>query len=145
MKESLAKEWFRRVWNEEDASAIDELFAEDGEAYGIYGEVMKGPKNFRMFHSAFCQMLHDIRIEVVDEVENGDKLAIRCEGSATLAATGQSVPLTGTVIAEVRDRQLVRAWNNWDFVGLMEAAGVLPTRCFELLVSGKMTPHPQSQ
>ena len=30
MNESVLKTWFRRVWDEGDADAIDELFAADG-------------------------------------------------------------------------------------------------------------------
>jgi hypothetical protein len=30
--ESIVREWFRRVWNQLDTDAIDELFAPDGVA-----------------------------------------------------------------------------------------------------------------
>ena len=64
--------WFQRVWNEGDASAIDEMFQEQGKARGLGGQddsaeidaeggiaeqVRVGPAGFKGFHQSFFQMM----------------------------------------------------------------------------------------
>lgn len=45
--ESVPQEWFRRVWNELDAAAIDELLAADGLVHGFSKDPIRGPGGFR--------------------------------------------------------------------------------------------------
>lgn len=141
--ESLARTWFQRVWNELDASAIDELFAEDGEAYGIHGETIAGPDGFREFHAAFRAVFDDIAIEVVKEVACGDESAVRCRATMVHRATRAPVVMTGTVFFAFRGEQIHRAWNHWDFLGLLESMQLMPPRSFELAITGRLEPHRQ--
>lgn len=56
--ETLMHRWFEEVWNQGRADAIDEMFAEDGLAYGLpteNGEPIRGPKDFRCFFSSFAK------------------------------------------------------------------------------------------
>ncbi len=140
--ESLARTWFRRVWTELDATAIDELFAEDGEAYGIHGETIEGPRGFREFHTSFCAVFSDIAIEVVKEVANSDESAAQCRATMVHRMTGAPVVMTGTVFFAFRGEQIHRAWNHWDFLGLLESMQLMPARSFELAVSGRLAAHP---
>lgn len=151
MNASIAKAWFDRVWNRlpppgEPATraheAIHELFAKDGVALGIYGEEIKGPGEFVAFHDAFRSIFHDVHIDVVHEVVDGDFVAIECRGHATFA--DKKLPLTGAGFVIVRDGQIQRAWNHWNFLSLLEAMELLPGGSFELAITGKLEKHPQA-
>jgi hypothetical protein len=63
--ESVVREWFRRVWNQLDANAIDELFAPDGVAHWLDAEPVRGPAAFREFHRVLSSSFRDIHVEVV--------------------------------------------------------------------------------
>ena len=45
--ESVVREWFRRVWNQLDVNAIEELFAPDGVAHWLDAQPVRGPAAFR--------------------------------------------------------------------------------------------------
>ena len=144
MSETVCEQWFRRVWNELDTDAIDDLFAADGLAYGIYGQEIRGPGEFREFHAVFAGLFSDIHIDVVEEVASGDHVAIRCNGEMTHRASGKRCALNGTGFLVIRDGQIVTAWNHWDFLDLLEDMGLLPHRSFELAITGQLDPHPQA-
>ena len=144
MTETLAQTWFRRVWNEGDVEAIDELFARDGVARGIHGDVISGPAEFREFHASFRAVFADINIEVIDEIACDDRVAIRCRAQLVHRATEQPVTLLGTVFFTVRDGQIQKAWNHWDFLGLLESMQLQPARSFERASTGELQPHSQA-
>jgi ketosteroid isomerase-like protein len=144
--ESIPRQWFRRVWNELDTDAIDELFAPDGVAHGLDVEPVRGPAGFRVFHQAFVASFRDIHIEVLQELTEGDMVALRCAVTAvSVAQPGQApkVRQEGMVFCRVREGRIVEAWNSWDFAALLEQMGLLPARSLALALSGRMQPHPQ--
>ena len=95
MAETVAEEWFRRVWNEGDESAIDDLLSPRSVAHGIYGQVIRGPKAFRAFHAAFRSVFSRIRIEVIEEIGCGQHVAIRCRAKLRHTATKKRLTLLG--------------------------------------------------
>lgn len=143
MAETLSEEWFRRVWNEGDVDAIDELMAPRGVVYGIYGQRIRGRAKFRDFHAAFYAVFSRIRIEVVEEISCGQHVAIRCRAKLRHRTTGQNLTLLGTGFLVIRGGQIVEAHNHWDFLTLLEGMGLLPERSFELAITGALSPHPQ--
>lgn len=122
---TLAHEWFEEVWNRGRAEEIDRLFAVDGIAHGLTdasGNEISGPVEFKPFFEQFRNAFPDMRVDVVDTVCEGDKIAARCIVRGThhgdtlgMAATHRPVEFTGITILRVRDGQIVEAWNNFDF------------------------------
>ena len=53
--EAVIREWFEQLWNQKKIETIDRLFAADGIAHGLSGDVMKGPEGFRPFFSTFAR------------------------------------------------------------------------------------------
>ena len=108
--ESVVQEWFRRVWNQLDVNAIDELFAPDGVAHWLDAEPVRGPAAFREFHHALRSSFHDIHVEVVREIQVGDLVAFQAE--VRLVPVGQEAPVTfnGGAFARVQGRQIVETW-----------------------------------
>ena len=126
VRESVPRQWFRRVWNELDAGAIDELFAADGVAHGLGGPPIVGPNGFREFHDAFTKSFSAIRIDVLHEVTEGDLVVLRCAANVTAAATNRPAQFEGFAIFRLRGGQIAEAWNTWDFLGLLESMGAAP-------------------
>jgi ketosteroid isomerase-like protein len=137
-RESIVREWFRRVWNQLDGDAIDELFAPDGVAHWLDAEPVRGPAAFREFHRILSSSFQDIHVEVVREMQVGDMVAFQAE--VRLVPIGQDVPVTfnGGAFARVQGRQIIETWDNWNFLGLLEGMGTLPHGTLRLALAGEL-------
>ena len=138
VNESVVREWFRRVWNELDTEAIDELFAPDGVAHWLDAEPVRGPAAFREFHRALSSSFRDIQVEIVRELQVGDMVAFQAE--VRLVPVGQEAPVVfnGGGFARVQGRQIVETWDNWNFLGLLEGMGALPQGTLRLALAGEL-------
>jgi len=136
--ESFAEQWFNRVWNEGDAAAIDELLAPEGLLHGLGPNPIVGPEEFRTFHSAFLAAFREVRVEVLQQLAQGDRTAALCRCRATHRASGRVAVFQGAVIFRVSQGKLVEGWNTWDFVGLLEGMGVLPLDSVALALRGEL-------
>ena len=127
--------WFEEVWNNKREDAIDEMFAEDGIANGLNdadGNPLRGPEGFKTLHRAFLSAYPDLKIEVVDTVVEGDKIAARCRVTGSHAGDGigvlptnQPVEFTGMTIVQVQDGTIVEAWNEFNFMEMYKQVGAL--------------------
>ena len=124
--------WFDEVWNNKNEDAIDEMLAADGVGYGLGGENIVGPENFKVFQRAFVSAYPDLKVTVEDTVVEGDKIAARCRVSGShdgegigLLPTNQPVDFTGMVIVRVQDGKIVEAWNEFNFMEMYKQVGAL--------------------
>jgi steroid delta-isomerase-like uncharacterized protein len=127
--------WFEEVWNNKREDAIEEMFAEDGIANGLNdenGNPYRGPEGFKKLHRAFLSAYPDLKIEVVDTVVEGDKIAARCRVTGShaghgigVAPTNQPVEFTGMVIVHVKDGKITEAWNEFNFMEMYKQVGAL--------------------
>lgn len=127
--------WFEEVWNNRNADAIDEMFAENGVANGLKdadGNTIIGPAGYKPFHAAFLQAFPDIKITVEDTVTEGDKIAARCRATGTHCGEGigvtpcnTQVDFTFMSIVEIKDGKITQAWNNIDFMEMYKQLGAL--------------------
>ena len=128
--------WFRRVWTEEDVSAIEEMFVPDGLARGLGANILIGPEGFKQFHSALRGLLREFVITIDKSVESGDWLAAVCTLHAKSRNSDAPVEITGTVVARILDAKVIEAYNHWDFLGMFGQLGLLPADTFEKALSG---------
>jgi steroid delta-isomerase-like uncharacterized protein len=131
----LLRRWFDEVWNKGRTEAIDQMFDENGIAHGLSADrenPIKGPSNFRPFHTVFRQAFPNMMIVVEDMVAEGDKVAARCsvrgkhEGEFMgRSATQSPVEFTGMTIVRIDKGKIVEAWNNFDFLTMNKQLGDL--------------------
>ncbi len=129
--------WFRRVWTEEDSTAIEELFVPDGEARGLGANALVGPQGFKQFHSALRGLLCDFVITIDKSIDVGDWIAAVCTLRAKSRKSGAPVQITGAVMIRIVDGKLTEAYNHWDFLGMFSQLGLLPTETFEKALGGE--------
>lgn len=132
---ALLQRWFEEVWNKGRADAIDEMFDENGIAHGLSDDPaypIKGPQNFRPFHTVFRDAFPNMMIVVEDMIAEGDKVAARCSVRAKhegeflgRAASHAPVAFTGIAIVRINNGKIVEAWNNFDFMTLHKQCGLL--------------------
>jgi len=131
----LIRRWFEEVWNNGRVEAIDEMFAENGIAHGLSDDPenpIRGPQQFRPFHTLFREAFPNMMIVVEDVMAEGDRVAARCSVRARhegnfmgRAATQAPVEFTGITIVRIYDGKIVEAWNNFDFMQLHKQVGLL--------------------
>jgi steroid delta-isomerase-like uncharacterized protein len=132
---ALVRRWFEEVWNNGRADAIDEMLDQNGIAHGLSDDPanpIKGPGEFRPFHSLFRDAFPNMTIVIEDLVAEGDKVAARCSVRAKhegdfmgRAATQAPVEFTGMTIVRIDNGKIVEAWNNFDFTTLHKQVGLL--------------------
>jgi len=132
---SFIHRWFEEVWNNKREDAVDEMLADDGIAHGLVdadGNEIRGPENFKKLHRQFVETFPDMRIEVVDTVVEGDKIAARCRVTGShlgrgigVAPTNGPVEFTGMTIVRVKDGKIVEAWNEFNFMEMYRQVGAL--------------------
>jgi steroid delta-isomerase-like uncharacterized protein len=131
----LIRRWFEEVWNNGRVEAIEEMFDENGIAHGLSDDPaypIKGPREFRPFHTLFREAFPNMMIVVEDVVAEGDRVAARCSVRAKhegnfmgRAATQAPVEFTGITIARIDNGKIVEAWNNFDFMKLHKQVGLI--------------------
>jgi predicted ester cyclase len=128
--DAVMRQWFQEVWNERREEAIDRLMAADAKIHGLAGSAIAGPEGFKPFYRAFCGAFSDFKVEVVQTVVQGDRVAALCHvngrhmGDALGgAATGRSVEFWGTTIGRVQGGQIVEGWNTFDFLTMYQQIG----------------------
>ena len=122
--------WFEEVWNNKREDAVDEMLAEDGVGYGLPGGPIRGPEAFKVYQRQLIEAFPDLRVEVVDTVTEGDKIAARCivtgvhKGNLMgLTATNNPVDFDGMLILHLRDGKIVEAWNEFNFNAMYKQLG----------------------
>jgi steroid delta-isomerase-like uncharacterized protein len=132
---ALLRRWFDEVWNNGRADAIEEMFDEYGIAHGLSDDPsnpIRGPKNFRPFHTTFREAFPNMVIVIEDMIAEGDKVVARCsvrgkhEGEFLgKSATQSPIEFTGIAIVRIANGKIVEAWNNFDFMTLHKQVGLL--------------------
>lgn len=132
---ALVQRWFDEVWNKGRAEAIDEMFDEYGIAHGLSDDPanpIRGPRDFRPFHTLFREAFPNMMIVVEDTIAEGDKVAARCSVRAKhegeflgRSATDSPVEFTGIAIVRIDNGKIVEAWNNFDFMTLHKQVGLI--------------------
>jgi len=116
----LIREWFERVWNQRDESAIDELFAADGKAHNFpeTGGALTGPEGFKTVYRNFCGAFPDLHVTVEDVISEGDRVAGHFTVTMThlgdhlgIPSTGKKAYLPGSTFCIIRDGKIAEGWN----------------------------------
>lgn len=128
--DTVARQWFKEVWDEGREDAIDRLMHPDAVAHGLGAEAIRGPVEFKPFFRTFQDALGDLEIEVVRTVVQGDMVAAHCHvvarhigDSLGARATGRPLDFWGMSILRVRDGQIVEGWNCFDFLSFYQQIG----------------------
>ena len=132
-RDTFVHRWFEQVWNQGNLDAIDQMMAPDAAMHGLgEGAGVNGAEAFKAFATRMRSAFPDMRITVVETIEEGDMIAGRWTATMThqgddlgIAATGKRVGVTGMSMARLQGGVMIEGWNNWDTMALMEQIGAL--------------------
>lgn len=114
----LMETWFEQVWNRGNEALIAEMMSESCEIKGL-GLAEKGPAAFMGFYQTFQSTFESIRIELIEQVEEGERVFANCRFTARHRERGQSVEMMFTALGRWREGKLIEACNVVDFLTLL--------------------------
>ncbi|MBL4789201.1 MAG: ester cyclase [Kordiimonadaceae bacterium] len=136
-KRKLLETWFQRVWNEEDANAVDEMFVDGGAARGLGDRDVVGPEQFKQFQTALCGLVSGITVTIDKAIKEEQWLSTICTLRATSRETGGPVSMSGSVVVKISDGKILEGYNHWDFMSLWDQLGYLPGDSFAKGLQGQ--------
>lgn len=117
----VAIQWFQRVWNERDDTAITQLMASNARCELEGGQEIIGPDQFRQFFQTLTTVFPDIRVAILDAMEEGEKATVRWEARGTHTGDGMGMRATNTAHVfrgmtwmVVRNGQIVDGGDCWN-------------------------------
>jgi steroid delta-isomerase-like uncharacterized protein len=126
--EAILKAW-NGAWGDGDLAAFEILLAPDYVRRSKSGseDYTSLRKTIEAMHTAFP----DSRTEILDIVEDGNKVAIHWQTTGThqgefmdVPATGRSVNVTGASFLRFENDKLAEEWVIWDPRELLSALGI---------------------
>jgi predicted SnoaL-like aldol condensation-catalyzing enzyme len=144
--ESLLAQWFRRVWNEGDASAIEELLAANATSHGLRATIHGREAWREQFYEPMRAAFSNIHVELVDEgvAAGGSMIFGRLAATVVPNTTRQSATMNGMCQMRIADGKIAEAWDTWDFLGLLESMKLLPAGSFGQAITGVLERHPMA-
>lgn len=122
-----------RAWSDHDLDGYLKLYSPQVTVTGLMPEPI-GLDGVRKFYEAVFSGFSDMRLEVLDTLEDGDKVAARYRVSGThdgdfqgVPASKKSVAAEGITLFRFSNGLVVERANSFDLFGLMSQIGALGT------------------
>ena len=125
----VAREWFERVWNQQDESAIDELL--DRNTVGNDPNFGTGFDAFKNQWRLWLIGFPDLKFEEIDVYANGNSVVTHWQMSGTNSgkfrnqdATNKKIKIDGVSIDEIKDGKIISGKDFWDTKILDQQLGI---------------------
>ena len=105
-------EWFERVWNKKDESAIEELMSPEVIIVNFEPRGVNGREHIKSVIQNLRRNFSDINIRVLDGWGNKDAEVAECMITATFK--GKPVEATFTNVARIKDGKIILVSNDGD-------------------------------
>jgi steroid delta-isomerase-like uncharacterized protein len=126
-----------KVFNEGELDLLDLLMAPDAINHDleIFGpSVARGPEAVRQFIRVFRSAFPDLRITVIDQLGDSDRVATRWRMEGTqknrlmgIEASNRSVSIEGIRIDRIANGRIAETWNRWDALEMLRQLGAVPS------------------
>ena len=126
---------FWEVWEEDDfIELIDEFLAPDYVNHSPgFPDQPTGPEGVKAVVSMFRSGMPDLRVDILDMIAEGDKVAVRYTVEGThegdlfgVPPTGQRVSIESMTVERVSDGKIQEHWRVTDTLDMMQQLGAIP-------------------
>jgi steroid delta-isomerase-like uncharacterized protein len=128
-------EYLEEFWNNGDFSIAEKTIAPNAYFHDFEDSpdpIPQGLAGVKMIYSNFQKAFPDIRMDIDDMIEEGDKVAVRWTVKGTQTGVFQGIPptyreidFTGTTIVRIADGKIAEGWQNMDIIKGMQQLGVI--------------------
>ena len=126
----IAKEFFERIWNQGDESAIDQFIPVD--AAGNDPDFGSGREGFKVQWRKWREAFPDLHFECKDFVAEGDKVLTRWTLTGThqgeflgAPATGNKIKVEGMSLDRIENGLVAEGFDGWDNIGFRKQLGLI--------------------
>jgi steroid delta-isomerase-like uncharacterized protein len=120
-------------WNVGDLDAYLDLYDDSIQLHG-YGEKPMSKDEVRAFYQGLWNALSDVKLEVHQVLEEGDKLAVQATMTATHTGELNGIPATGNAVAQPvmtilrfnGQAKVVERWSVADMMPVLIQIGAIP-------------------
>jgi len=125
-----------KVFNEGELDLLDLLMAPDAinHELEIFGpSAARGPESVRQFIRVFRSAFPDLRVTVIDQIGDGDRVVTRWKMEGTqknrlmgIEATNRPISVEGIRIDRIVNGRIAETWNRWDTLEMLRQLGATP-------------------
>ena len=131
----MARRFYEELFNRGNLDAADEIVTPDFVLHDPnLPEGVRGPEGLKQFVTLFRNAFPDIRIEIQDQVAEGDKVGTRFVAGCThrgelvgVAPTGNRVTVGAFTLHRFSGGRIAEDWANYDALGMMQQIGAIPS------------------
>jgi hypothetical protein len=135
-KSDILKRYYREVWENGNSDAIDDYFVTRPKGREMAPAVGIEPAEIREWMLVLRKFVYDIRVKVIQTVEEGDWISAMLEITCTDLNTDQPVKVHQQIMLRFEGDKKVESYPAFDFIRFFEQLGQLPTDTRALLLSG---------
>ena len=128
----LARQLNRKIWNDKDASFIEEVVSTNCVMH-VGDREFRGPDGYRQFFEAYTGAFPDLSIQIDDLIAEGDVVvtSYTARGQHTgplmgIDPTGKQVTVQGVNVGRYQDGKLVESKNLFNEMSLLQQVGAIP-------------------
>jgi steroid delta-isomerase-like uncharacterized protein len=133
-RKAFARRQIEELWNKGNLDFAEECFTPDYVSHDPASpEEIRGPEGFKQNVAAVRAAFPDFRMEIVDQVAEGEKVVTRYVATGTqegelagIPPTGKRVEVPGMGIDYYSDGKIRESWEYYDVMGMMQQLGVVP-------------------
>ena len=122
----MVRTHFEEVITNAKIELIDTLYAENFVAHVMDSSMeINGPEQYKQFVTLRLMHIPDLRITVLDQVAEGDRVAARWKAEVVSPANEQEKKaIHGMTFYRFADGLIVESWETWDSLTAMQTLGV---------------------
>lgn len=136
---SVIEEFYRAVWETSDTDAIERLLCENATIRGLEELDLMGQRDFVEFHRMIHAQMEEVKVTLLQVVEEGEWVACRLQLSARERDTGRGIDSTAHTMARIVGGRVVEGHNLLDFITIFQQLGRFPARALDhCLLGGRL-------
>jgi steroid delta-isomerase-like uncharacterized protein len=132
---AFVRRQIEETWNKGNLDFVDEGFTSDYVKHDpLSPEEIRGPEGFKRNVAETRSAFPDFRIEIVEQLAEGDLVATRYVVCGTqegelegIPPTGNRIQVAGTGVDRFSEGKIAESWEMYDTLGMMQQLGVIPS------------------
>jgi len=125
-RKAIARRWFDEVINQRRIDVVDQLYTPTYVHHGTGGRDI-GRDEVRPVAQHLLDASADRRATVLDQLEEGDRVATRWESVGTFEG-GRRATVRGILISRIQGDRIAEEWEVVDHYGFLTELGELPRK-----------------
>ncbi len=134
--EQVIREWFRRFWDEQDMSAVEDLAQPDARASGMAHAHAINPDEIVAFAQMMFGHIGNLKTTFHQFVDQGEWCAFHFTINATHLETGNPVSLDAQTMTHIVDGRIKTGINHVDYISFFQQIGLMPEQTLENCFAG---------